>query len=132
VEAPADVAHLAEQALEHVLIRLAAGVALDRLAGHGAEVLVSLIASGDADQLEALRQCSLVGQVVKRREQLAVSQVACATEYHQHRRMDREPLEPLSEGVLARLLVRQGGCHYAFFTACPPNWLRSAASILAV
>ena len=46
------------------------------------EVVVLLVAAGDADHLEPLGQSALVGEVVKRRAELAVREVAGGTEDH--------------------------------------------------
>ncbi len=64
------------------------------------KLLVRLLAARDADQLEALRQRPLVGEVVERGQQLAVGEVAGRAEDHQRRRMDRQALEPLDQRVL--------------------------------
>ena len=56
----------------------------------------------DADQVEALGQRALVREVVDRRQQLALREVAGAAEDDERRRVDRQPLEPLDERVLAR------------------------------
>ena len=89
-----------EQALEHVRVGPPAREPLDRLARDRPEVLVGLLAARDADQLEALGQRPLVREVVERRQQLAVREVAGAAEDHEDGRMDRQPLETLDERVL--------------------------------
>src|SRR4029079_11552218 len=71
VEGEPDVGQPLEQALEHGLVGLAARELLDRLAREVAELLVGLVAARDADQVEALPQRALVGEVVDRRQQLA-------------------------------------------------------------
>ena len=90
-----------EQPVEHLRVGRAARVLLDRLARHVAEVVVGLLAARDADQVEALGERALVGEVVERGQQLAAGEVAGGAEDDQRRRRDREPLEPLDERVLA-------------------------------
>ncbi len=78
-------------------------------------------------------------EVVDRRQQLPVGEVAGAAEYDERGWMDREALEPLDKRVLL-LGDRHGAysaCGWAWATgsaattAWPPNWLRNAASTLA-
>ena len=93
-----------------------------------------LIPASHSDHLEALGQLSLVGQVVERRQELAVGQIAGRAEDHQGGRMDRQALQALDERVLdVGQVQRRGGTHSfgAVLTACPPNWLRSAATVRA-
>jgi hypothetical protein len=92
VEGARHVAHLLEQLVEHLGIRLAPRVLLDRLARHRAVIVVRDVGARYGDQVEALRQRSLVGQVVDSRQQLAVGEVARAAEDDHRRRVDREPL----------------------------------------
>src|ERR687888_213433 len=54
-------------------------------------------------------------------------EVARGAEDHQRRRVDRQALEALDE----RVRGLDGGAHETFFTAWPPNWLRSAALTFA-
>ena len=68
-------------------------------------------------------------------QQLAVGEVPGGAEDDQRRRVDGQPLEPLDERVLGvGRAERRGGAHCfgAVLTACPPNWLRSAAVTLAL
>src|SRR3982751_4647853 len=69
----------------------------------GAVLVVGRRLAADSDDSDARRQQAVDVQVVERRQQLAMRKVARAAEDD-----DR---------------------HFAFFTAWPPNWLRSAASI---
>ena len=92
-----------DEPLEHLLIRLAAGELVDRVARHVAVVLVRDVGTRDRDEVEALGQRPLVGEVVDRRQQLALREIAGAAEYHQGRGMNRKPLEALDERVLLLL-----------------------------
>ena len=74
-----------------------------------AELVVGLLAAGGADQVEALGQRALVGEVVERGQQLALGEVARRAEDDHRRRRDRQPLEALDERVLADLLARRVG-----------------------
>jgi hypothetical protein len=89
---------------------------------------VAVLAPGEADEVEALGQRPVVREVVERGQQLAVGQVARGPEDDQGRRVDGLTLEALDERVRG-LLDR---AHDSRRTAWPPNWLRSAASTLAV
>jgi hypothetical protein len=100
VEGARHVADLLEQLLEHLRVGLAARVLLDRLARHRAVVVVRDVRARHSDQVEALRQRPLMGQVVDRRQQLAVGEVPRAAEDDHRRRVDREPLQSLDERVL--------------------------------
>ena len=109
VERERDVPDVAEQRRENLLVGLAARELLDRLARLGLELLVGPLPPGHADQLEALRQRALVGEVVERGQQLAVRQVAGGAEDHQRGGRDRQPLEAFDQRVLERLLERVHG-----------------------
>ena len=74
------------------------------VARHLPEVVVGHVAPRDPEQVEALWQRPLVGEVVERREQLAVRQIARGAEDHQRRGRDRQPFEPLDERVLLDLV----------------------------
>jgi hypothetical protein len=100
VERAGDVADLLEQLLEHRLVGLAPRELLDRLLGHVAELLVGHLRARHANEVEALGQRALVREVVDRRQQLAVREVARGSEDDQRRGVDRQALEPLDEGVL--------------------------------
>ena len=65
---------------------------LDRLPGYLAEVLVRVLASSDAHQLEALGERPLVCEVVERRQQLAVREIPRRAEDHQRCGMNGKPL----------------------------------------
>ncbi len=138
VERLADVAHPPEQRVEHLLVGRAARELEDRLARQLAEAVVADVRARDADQVEPLGQRPLVREVVDRRQQLALRQVARRPEDDQRRRVDRKPLEPLGEGVrLGALLLLDRGHRasrqvaFSRSTAWPPNWLRRAAFTLA-
>jgi len=75
---------------------------LDALLGERAVVVVAHRLAADADDRDAWRQDPVDVQVVERGQQLAAREIAAAAEDD-----DR---------------------HVVFLTACPPNWLRSAAS----
>ena len=101
-----------------------------------AELLVGHVAARDADEVEALGQRALVGEVVERRQQLAVGQVARRAEDHQRRRVDRQALEPLRPAGCRGVGGASGSwravvCSRPALTAWPPNWLRSAALTFA-
>ena len=126
-----------EQPVEHLVVGLAARVLRRSSSRHSSRKSSSaLLAPRDADQLEALGQRALVGEVVERGQQLAVREVAGRAEDDQRRRRDRQPLEPLDERVLVGLAraCRRPSAQLpaARSTACPPNWLRSAASTRCV
>src|ERR1700677_2775184 len=95
--------------------------------------------------MEALGQRALVREVVERGQQFALGQVARGAEDDERRRGDRQALQPFDERVLRLGLGLALNAHAhlplgraaafgfapppgALFTACPPNWLRSAAS----
>ena len=130
VEGAGHVAHVLEEPVQHLLIRLPAGELHDRLLGDLPVLVMRHVAAGHPDQVEALRKRALVREVVERRQELALGQVARAAEDHERGGMNRQPLEALDERVL--LLPLRGLAHDTFSTACPPNWLRRAASTLAV
>ena len=109
VERDRHVVHALEQALEDLVVGLAPRVAADRLARDLAELVVGLLAAGRADQVEALGQRALVGEVVERGQQLARGEVARRAEDDHRRRRDREPLQPLDKRVVADLLGRGVG-----------------------
>ncbi len=111
IERSGDVADLVDQPLEHVRIRPAAGEALDRLLDPLAELFVRLLAARDPDQLEALGKRALVGEVVERRQQLPMREIAGRAEDHERRRMHRQALEPLDERVFGLLPLDRGGGH---------------------
>ena len=147
VERPGDVLDVVQQALKDVLVGFAAREALDRFLALGAVVLVLFFFARDADQVEALGQGAVVGQVVEGRQQFAPGQVAGGAEDDERRRCDRQALEAGCQRVLG--LLRVSGARprpppqpplarrppsasarapWALLTAWPPNWLRSAAS----
>ena len=77
-----------------------------------AELVAGLLAPRHADQLEALGERPLVGQVVERRQQLPVGEVAGGPEHHQDRRTNGKPLETLDERILnLELRCFDGGAH---------------------
>src|SRR5699024_8434245 len=82
VEGAGDEAEPAAQLLEDALVEAGAGVL-----GHGCahvvgEVVVGPVAAAEADQAEAGRQQTAVGQVVDRRQQLLAREVAGDAEHH--------------------------------------------------
>ena len=93
-----------------------------------AELVVGHLARASPDQVEALGQRALVREVVERRQQLALRQVARRPEDHERGRVDRVPLEPLDAAGSPRCVASAPS---SLFTAWPPNWLRSAALTLA-
>ena len=116
------------------MIRAPPGEPLNRVEHRVPELLLLVRATADADHLKTLRQLPLVGQVVERREQLAMGQVAGGAKDHQGRRVDRQALQPGHEGIVGIGRAQRRGCAHCFgavFTAWPPNWLRSAATTRA-
>ena len=83
---------------------------------HLPEVVVLLLATGDTDQLEALGQGALVGEVVERRQQLAVREVTGGAEDDERGRADGQPLEPLDQRVI---LIDLGGDGCALHRLAP-------------
>src|SRR5262249_39888547 len=73
---------------------------------------------------EPRRQQPSLGQVVDRRQKLALRQVAGGAEDGEQRRFARAP-HP--EAVAQRIRVRRRARAHSRTTAWPPNWLRSAA-----
>ena len=74
VEGPGDVAHLLEQRVEHLRVRIAARELRDRLARQLAVTRRPTSPSATtADQVEPLRQRALVREVVDRRQQLPLA-----------------------------------------------------------
>ena len=135
VEVGGDVLDVLQQPVEHRVVGRAARELDDRLAALAREVVVALLAPGDADQLEALRQRALVREVVERGEQLAVREVAGGAEDDERGGRDRQALEPFDERVLLGLGGGRGVDGHRSqpppavrSTAWPPNWPRSAAS----
>jgi hypothetical protein len=100
VEGPRHVAHLLEQLLEHLLVRRAARVLLDRVARDPAVLIVRHVGSRDGDQVEALGERALVREVVDRGKELAVRQIPRGAEDHERGGMHREALEARDQRVL--------------------------------
>ena len=122
-----------QKALQHAVVdRLGA-----RVLPHGgrrafAELVRGEVVDGGADQTEPGRQQSLLGQVVERRQQLAVGEVPGRAEYHHHGGRGRAVLvQPFGErvGRGRRLRHLRSGAVSAVWTWWPPNWLRIMASI---
>ena len=103
VEHPRHVADLVEELVEDGRVGLAPRELLDGVLRLRAELLVGVVRARHADEVEALGQRALVGEVVERRQQLALGQVAGRAEDDQRRGVDRQPLEPLDEGVVGAL-----------------------------
>src|SRR5215216_6204166 len=146
VERSRDITGARQQRVEHGVVGRPPRELLDRVMCLLAELVVRPAGTGAADQVEALGQRALVRQVVDRRHQLALGQVARRAEDDQRRRVDGQPLEPLDERVLGCLLGGSDGRHHSacagcisdgsagcalLLTAWPPNWLRSAALTFA-
>ena len=68
--------------------------------------LVGHLAARDPDEVEALGQRAVVGEVVERGQQLAVGEVARRAEDREVRRVDGQPLEALGERVVVDDLRR--------------------------
>ena len=99
IESARHVAHLVDQAVEHLRVGAATREPLDRFARHVPEVVVLLLATRDPDHFESLGQRAFMGEVVKRRQQLPVCEVAGGAEDHQRSRADRKTLEPRDQRV---------------------------------
>jgi hypothetical protein len=113
VERVTDVGHPLDQPVEHRLGGLAARELGDRLARLPTELVVRQLAARDADQVEALGQRPLVGQVVEGGQELAAREVARGAEDDQRGRRNGEPLEALDQRVL-------GGDHCHLSRPLPP------------
>jgi hypothetical protein len=100
VERPRHIADPLQQLLEHLLVRRAARVRRDRLARHGAVLVVRHLRARDPDQVEALGERALVREVVDSGQELAVREVAGGAEDDERRRVDWQALESLDERVL--------------------------------
>ncbi len=101
---------------------------LDGLAHLGLELLGGHLAPRDADDGEPVGQEVAHGERVEGGEELALRQVAGRPEDRERAGLGRAAaLEAFEERVFGR------DCHSqsAFFTACPPNSLRSAAFTFA-
>ena len=69
-----------------------------------AELFVGLRAAGESDNGERRRKLSFVGEIVQRRDELAMREVARRAENHQHARLWCPSAdEPLTQGVLRQL-----------------------------
>ena len=124
VERAADVEDPARERLEDgVVDRLRARVGLERLAHLLAVPLVAaVVAARHADQRERRRQHVAQRQVVERRQQLAVREVARGAEDHERARA--------RHARHAHAVAQRVRAH-AFCTAWPPNCWRRAALTLA-
>ena len=92
--------------LPRVIVDRPARKRVDAASGKLAKGIVAHRFSPDADDGDARRQQAVKLQVVERRQELPMGEIARATEDD-----DRH------------------AAAYVFLTACPPNWLRSTASI---
>jgi hypothetical protein len=111
VESARHIAQVREQAREHVGVGPQPREALDRAARDLAEGIVGLVSARDADELEVLGQRALVGEVVERREQLAVRQIAGGAEDDDCRGIDRQALETFGQRIVRRDVVERRGAH---------------------
>ena len=127
VERARHVAHVVDQAGQDLGVRAPAREALDRLPRHLPEVVVLLLATGHADHLESLRQRPFVGEVVERRQQLAVREVTGRAEDHERGRADGEALEPLDQRVVLFHLARDGRALHALSSSRQPQLSLTAA-----
>ena len=84
-----------------------------------AKLVLGPLAPGDTDENKAIRQRPVARQRRQRGQELARGQVAGRAEHHERQRR-RLGLSPLGGHQEALSLART--------TACPPNWLRKAAS----
>ena len=98
VEHARHVPDVFEQPREHVLVGRAPRERADRLLALGAVVLVRFFSARDPDQLKALGQGALVGEVVQRRQQFAPRQIARRAEDHERRRRHRLALQARARG----------------------------------
>ena len=127
-------AHAVQEGFQDRLVdRLGARVGADGVGGALAELLVAQVALGRADHPEARRQDALQGQVVNRRQQLALRQVAGRAEDDDQRRVgDPVLVQALAEGIglqLGRFSHARRGAPRGRRTACasspPPGPRRS-------
>jgi hypothetical protein len=88
VERACHVSGVREQCHEHRVVGRAPRVSADRGGRHRSELLVGHLAARDADEVEALGQRALVGEVVERGEERAVGEVARRADYREVRRGD--------------------------------------------
>ncbi len=123
-----QVAHPIGQLVPDLLPERIAGVVFDSAPHRLAEAVVRPIRPRDADDGELLGKKPAEGERVERRHQLALGQVARGAEDHERAR--RRP-PPQRQPFEQRIELFDRGAHSADFTACPPNWLRSAALTLA-
>ncbi len=101
-----QVAHPVGERLPHVVPELVAPVLLHRLLHLRDPGLGRLLAARDADDRELRRQEAAEGQRVKRREELALRQVARGAEDDEHARLGRpHHAQALEERVLLLLLL---------------------------
>src|SRR5581483_4453093 len=93
------------------------------------ESVVRLLRTRGADDPEPVRQQMAIRERVERRHQLLRGQVAGRAEDDEDARVG-----PSAEPQPFEQRVCRDGCHVASvaaLTACPPNWLRSAAFTFA-
>jgi hypothetical protein len=118
--------HFVCEALPDALVELVPAELAHRCLHPCPELGVGLLGAGDADDREPLREQAAGGERVDRREELALGQVARGAEDDECTR-DRDAGEPQP---LAQWVGR-GHFWSTVLTACPPNWLRSAAFTFA-
>src|SRR5581483_2811835 len=131
VERAGDVAHVLEQPPEHGGVGLAPREALDRFLALLAVVLVRLFFARDADEVEALGQRSVVGEVVERRQQFAPREIAGRAEDHQRGGRDRLALEARRQRVLGLRALGRPSRRYSHQRRVPPAFAPLRAAGLA-
>src|SRR5262249_23142531 len=123
-----EVPHPAGQFVPHLLPARIACIVLDGVPHRVAEAVVAHARSRAADDGEPLGEEPPVRERVERRHQLALGQVTRRAEDDEDAGLGPSPeREPLDE----RVALLDRGRHSAALTACPPNWLRSAAFTFA-
>ncbi len=134
VEGAGDVAHAGGEILPHLGVhRLLPRELAHRLAHVARELVVGVGALGDADDAEGGRQVRAEREVVERRNELAVGEVAARAEDDHRTGLGRRlDAEPRAERVRHLVVFGRVGQAQLFFTAWPPNSLRSAACTLAL
>ncbi len=89
VEIARDVVNPAREPMPQVRIDLGGGKIADLLADHVAKLLAVHLIASHAHQRKFLRKQIILGEIVERRDQLALGQVARSAEYHHHARIGR-------------------------------------------
>ena len=128
-EVERHVVHAFGEPLPRFVFERVARVILDRLLHPFLERVVGLLGARGADDPETLGQQAADRERVQRRQQLLRRQVAGRAEDDEDARVGPTANPQAVEQRV--LLGRRGHDGRSGWTACPPNWLRSAALTLA-